>query len=320
MAKNITLENPLDENLRTVKFDGESSALEVAKDKIRVKNLEVIGTLKNIQSENFAIDDAGNVFIDATKIILRASDITEFLSGCSKTVEIHNDGGVGTASASFRLYSILDVSDYAELAGGANGLITISTTGGGDITLDSSGDISLDADGDQIILKFGGATGLIHITNENSGDGVIQQKVDSKDLVIKQFDGDEVIRFTDGGDVKVTNTIYFAAETTNTCDSSGGSASATIDWNVSQKQKLTITGTSNTINFTDPAGACNLILKIVQGDGSDTITAGNYHANVKWAGGAKPTLSTANGAIDIVSFYFDGTSYHGVGSIGFATV
>ena len=122
------------------------------------------------------------------------------------------------------------------------------------------------------------------------------------------------------GDIKVTDTVYFAAETTNTCDSSGGSASATINWNTSQKQKLTITGTSNTIDFTDPSGPCNLILKIVQGDGSDTITAGNYHTNVKWAGGTKPTLSTANGAIDIISFYFDGTSYHGVGSIGFATV
>ena len=87
-----------------------------------------------------------------------------------------------------------------------------------------------------------------------------------------------------------------------------------------QKQKLTITGTSNTINFTNPAGPCNLQLKIVQGDGNDTITAGHYSANVKWAGGARPTLSTTNGAIDIVSFYFDGTSYHGVASLNFATI
>ena len=55
----------------------------------------------------------------------------------------------------------------------------------------------------------------------------------------------------------------FAAETANTCDSSCGAASATVDWNASQKQKLTITGTSNTINFTNPAGPCNLQLKIV---------------------------------------------------------
>ena len=61
-------------------------------------------------------------------------------------------------------------------------------------------------------------------------------------------------------------------------------------------------------------------LKIVQGDGNDTITAGHFAANVKWAGGAAPTLSTGNGAIDIVSFYFDGTSYHGVASLNFATI
>ena len=57
----------------------------------------------------------------------------------------------------------------------------------------------------------------------------------------------------------------------------------------------------------------------MQGDGNDTITAGHYYTNVKWAGGARPTLSTGNGAIDIISLYFDGTSYHGVASLGFAT-
>ena len=222
-------------------------------------------------------------------------------------------GGGGGASA------LNDLSDVAYSSGDLT-ITSLDKIIAGALEIDSSGDITLDADGDQVTMKFGSAAGQIDFTNANSGDGIIQQKVDTKDLVIQQFDGDEVVRFTDGGDVKITNTVYFAAETANTCDSSGGSASATIDWNASQKQKLTITGTSNTINFTDPAGPCNLILKIVQGDGSDTITAGNYHTNVKWAGGAKPTLSTANGAIDIISFYFDGTSYHGVGSIGFATV
>jgi len=134
-----------------------------------------------------------------------------------------------------------------------------------------------------------------------------------EDLVIQQYDGDEVIRFTDGGDVKVANTVYFAAETANTI---GNGATGAIDWNVSQKQKVTITGTGITCNFTNPAGICNLVLKVVQGDGSDVI--GTWDSDIKWAGGSAPTLSTGNGEIDILSFYFDGTNYFGVASLDFS--
>ena len=189
---------------------------------------------------------------------------------------------------------------------------TISDSG--DFTIDIGGDIILDADGDQVTMKFGGAAGQIDFTNANSGDGIIQQKVDAKDLVIQQFDGDEVIRFTDGGDVKVTNTVYFAAETANTI---GNGATGTIDWNVSQKQKVTITGTNITCNFTNPAGACNLLLKVVQGDGSDVIAT--WDGDIKWpTNDTVPTLSTGNGDIYIISFYFDGTNYFGVASLDFA--
>ena len=166
----------------------------------------------------------------------------------------------------------------------------------------------------KLLGKFGGATGQIDFTNANSGDGIIQQKVDAKDLAIQQFDGNEVIRFTDGGDVKVTNVVYFAAETANTI---GDGATGTIDWNVSQKQKVTITGTSITCNFTNPPGACNLLLKVVQGDGSDVIAT--WDGDIKWpSNDTVPTLSTGNGDIDIISFYFDGTNYFGVASLDFA--
>ena len=98
---------------------------------------------------------------------------------------------------------------------------------------------------------------------------------------------------------------------------SGTSNTATIDWNVSQKQKVTITGTGITCNFADPAGPCNVVLKVVQGDGSDVIAT--WDTAIKWAGGAAPTLSTGNGEIDILSFYWVGTNYYGVASLDFAT-
>ena len=191
-------------------------------------------------------------------------------------------------------------------------ITSLDTIVAGALEIDSSGDITLDADGDQVTMKFGGAAGQIDFTNANSGDGIIQQKVDAKDLVIQQFDGDEVVRFTDGGDVKVTNTVYFAAETVNTI---ADGATEEIDWNVSQKQKVTITGTGITCNFANPAGPCNVLLKVIQGDGSDVI--GTWDTDIKWAGGSAPTLSTGNGEIDIISFYWHGTNYFGAASLDF---
>ena len=90
--------------------------------------------------------------------------------------------------------------------------VTVQSSNSGNITLDSVADVVLDADGDQITMKFGGAAGQIDFTNENSGDGVIQQKVDAKDLVIKQFDGTEVARFTDGGNVEIKDDLYLKSD------------------------------------------------------------------------------------------------------------
>ena len=238
----------------------------------------------------------------------------------ASTLYINGPPAAGTNQTITNTYALrIGYGDiYIENSLGGTGTIKILNSQeidvGGSFTIDTGADIILDADGDQITMKWGGAAGQIDFTNENSGDGVIQQKVDAKDLVVKQYDGNEVVRFTDGGDVKVTNVVYFAAETANTI---GNGATGVIDWNVSQKQKVTITGTGITCNFTNPPGPCNLMLKVIQGDGSDVI--GTWDSDIKWpANGTAPTLSTGNGDIDILSFYFDGTNYFGVASLDFA--
>ena len=96
-----------------------------------------------------------------------------------------------------------------------------------DIILDAAGDITLDADGDQVSMKFGGAAGQIDFTNANSGDGVIQQKVDAKDLVVQQFDGNEVARFADDGNFKVKNDLIL--DDGGSIKEAGGTAAITID-------------------------------------------------------------------------------------------
>ena len=516
----------------------------------------------------------GDLTLSADQHIRINADNHIYFNVGGTTVHFDKDGDTqmkfnlqGEGGASFYLYesaggtdkleittaangaTIFTTTDYAgneaDMVFSADGYIDINSFAGEKIELDSGGDIILDADGDQVSMKFGGAVGQIDFSNENSGDGIIRQMVDAKDLVIQQFDGTEVARFTDGskvgignsapgsllevskvsgsatlelsswsatntaahapalvlqksavatvntfgdgsgtaaseilgrveawgatqdgtaaddiaklssyiefandavsregtvpgkivfatapdsddavpavrmtlddggnlgigeaapqdtlevngtvlikdalkftqddgnefidsqndgyldigattgirleaptlcedklyftqtdgneyidslgdgyldldattairfksdieatGDIKVTDTVYFAAETATTV---GHLGTETIDWNVSQKQKLTITGTGITMQFTDPAGVCNLLLKVVQGDGSDVI--GTWDSDILWAGGSAPTLSTGNGEIDTLSFYWDGSKYYGVASLDFS--
>jgi len=115
------------------------------------------------------------------------------------------------------------------------------------------------------------------------------------------------------GNIKVGKTAYFATEYNN-----GNSGTAkTIDWGIANKQKLTLTG-NVTLTFSPPSGPCNLVLKLVQdATGSRSVTWPAGVNGVKWAAGTTPILTTTANAIDIVSFYYDGTNYYGQASLDF---
>ncbi len=104
--------------------------------------------------------------------------------------------------------------------------------------------------------------------------------------------------------IKIGKLAYFSGE----YDEGAEGGAFTIDWTNGQKQKVTITGVNLDMSFTDPPGPCNLMLKIVQGDGDDTIDW-THDTKIGAAGGTAPTLSTGNGDEDIFAFYFDGTNY-----------
>ena len=114
-------------------------------------------------------------------------------------------------------------------------------------------------------------------------------------------------------DITGVKTLDFNSEIT----SATSSATQTINWTSGAKQKLTLNNTITTMNFTAPAGVANLLLRLVQGSsgGPYTIT---WPGTVLWAGAAAPTLSTAANAVDIVTFYWNGTNYYGVASLNFA--
>ena len=168
--------------------------------------------------------------------------------------------------------------------------------------------------GDSVADETDAPGKIIFATADNNDNGTPTLRMtldDNGNLGIGVADPDEALEVD--GDIHVHNNVYFDTETAVAV---GDGATGVIDWRNGNKQKLTITGTGITINFTNPGGACNLLLKVSQGDGSDVV--GTWDGDVKWAGGSAPTLSTGNGEIDILSFYFDGTNYHGVASLDFS--
>jgi len=96
----------------------------------------------------------------------------------------------------------------------------------------------------------------------------------------------------------------------------GNVGTTTIDWTKGNKAKFTFGSGNETLVFTAPSKPCNLLLMVIQDStGGRTLT---FPSNVKWAGGTAPTLSTSGGAIDIISFFYDGVNYYGVASLDFS--
>ena len=237
--------------------------------------------------------DAGNTVITGSKTtgtgaIKFFSDGTIYHNANLGTHEFYSGGGNAAAkqaeitnptNPTFSLLNIGTGVAGISLTTTAIGGANTFTAASGNLTLDVAGDIELNADGGNITFKDAGVD-----LAEISTSGILSKTV-----------------------------IYFDAETA-TAISNG--ATGAINWTVNQKQKVTITGTNITCNFTNPPGPCNLTLKVVQGDGSDVIA--NWDGDIKWPSGNAPTLSTGNGAIDILSFYWDGTNYYGVASLNFS--
>ena len=236
-----------------------------------------------IHSTNYS-NTMGSGFTVSATTDTNATTITQgddlmFTAGTGITCETTADGTVTISSTvSSGASALNDLSDVTYSSGDLT-ITSLDKLVVGSFELDSSDNITLNADSGNIYFY---------------DDTLLLAQINSSGILAKTI-------------------VYFDAETANTI---GDGATGAIDWTHNQKQKVTITGTGITCNFTNPTGPCNLVLKVIQGDGNDVI--GTWDSDIKWVGGSAPTLSTANGAIDILSFYFDGTNYFGVGSLNFS--
>ncbi len=85
----------------------------------------------------------------------------------------------------------------------------------------------------------------------------------------------------------------------------------TIAWDVNNGAfaVVTLAGNRTLDNPTNMVAGASYALKVIQdGTGSRTLSYGSAY---KWASGGAPTLSTAIGAIDILTFVSDGTNMYG---------
>lgn len=108
----------------------------------------------------------------------------------------------------------------------------------------------------------------------------------------------------------ITTEWDFGAHTAGFTETDNGNSGGAdlINWQLSNNQKSTLTFNC-TFTFTAPTKSCSLVLKLVQdATGSRTVT---WPATVHWSGGTAPTLTTTASRVDIITFYWDGTTYFG---------
>ena len=131
------------------------------------------------------------------------------------------------------------------------------------------------------------------------------------DLIIKPASGGDSLIFQDGAGTAVAtistnNILYSKGIRENALNAIVGSAAITVDLNAgnfftADLQSATATVTSFT--FSNPAAsgtASAWTIKYIQGSSARALT---YPSSVLWSGGVDHVMSTANDAVDIVSFF-----------------
>jgi len=175
---------------------------------------------------------------------------------------------------------------------------------GEELILDVDGDTSITADtDDQIDIKLNGADHIKIATS--SGDTVVQPMTDAKDIIIKQFDGNELVNFNDGGYSSFTRAAFFPEATLTDA--------STIAWDVSTSSVAKVTlGGNRTLGAGTNAqtGQFVSLLIIQDGTGSRTVT---FNAAYEFTADTAPTLTTTAAKGDLFVFRYNGAKFLEVG-------
>ena len=190
-----------------------------------------------------------------------------------------------------------------EISGAVGGPLD-SDLNGTELILDADADTSITADtDDQIDIKIANTDHIKIATS--SGDTVIQPMTDAKDIIIKQYDGTELVNFNDGAYSSFTSAALNPEATL-----SDGSTPA---WNALTEPvaKITIAG-NRTIGAASGgvAGQIISLLIIQDGTGSRTMT---WNAAYEFKDDTAPTLTTTASKGDLFVFRYNGSKWLEVG-------
>ena len=190
-----------------------------------------------------------------------------------------------------------------EISGAVGGPLA-SDLNGAELILDADADTTLRADtDDQIDIKIANTDHLKLATS--SGDTVIQPTTDAKDIIIKQFDGNELVNFNDGGYSSFTRAAFFPEATLTDA--------STISWDVSTSSVAKVTlGANRTLGAATNAqtGQFVSLLIIQDGTGSRTVT---FNAAYEFKDDTAPTLTTTAAKGDLFVFRYNGSKWLEVG-------
>lgn len=106
-------------------------------------------------------------------------------------------------------------------------------------------------------------------------------------------------------DVAGTARTKQMVDTVNAIGNVGG-GTTTIDWSLGSIATLTLTG-SPTLAASNAVAGQTLTIIISTGSGSYTVS----WSSVSWPSGTAPTITTTASKKDIVSLYYDGSTYYG---------
>lgn len=87
------------------------------------------------------------------------------------------------------------------------------------------------------------------------------------------------------------------------------SDSAVFDWTAARAYPLTLDNSIVAVEFVDPADVGDYVILVTQVGGGHTIAG--WPSVVRWFGGAPPVITATNGAVDKLTFFWDGTNYYG---------
>jgi hypothetical protein len=235
------------------------------------------------------LSDAGGVELRSTANLANAINLTAD-GGTTTSMTLYNDSGSGATEGSASIQVTSDIGGINLLSGlDAAGAIRITADAGVSETIIVHSDLGTGADSINLVSDAGGIT-----LNVANGKAIT-------------LNGATVFNEEDQVTYNATDTV--------------------VDTTLGNKFDLTLTAATLTdLYLHPPAGPANIMLRIIQ-DGSGCRVITNMFKNggsvgspsgttkVHFAGGTKPTLSTAACSVDVFAFYYDGANWHGTTSL-----